>query len=93
MLNPRVFCDLISLFFIIFSQLHLTTSALPCAAAGEQAERVVSARRPKPPPQTAVRAPIPIHSSLCAAYPRTDYNIRVIPEDELLQVQLATADD
>jgi len=33
------------------------------------------------------------YALLCAAYPRSDCTIRVIPEDELLQVQLATADD
>lgn len=33
------------------------------------------------------------YALLCAAYPRSDCTIRVIPEDELLQVQLATAND
>ncbi|XP_040377946.1 ferredoxin C 1, chloroplastic [Oryza brachyantha] len=33
------------------------------------------------------------YALLCASYPRSDCTIRVIPEDELLQVQLATADD
>ncbi|KAL6893597.1 hypothetical protein ACP4OV_007695 [Aristida adscensionis] len=33
------------------------------------------------------------YALLCAAYPRSDCTIRVIPEDELLRVQLATADD
>lgn len=33
------------------------------------------------------------YALLCAAYPRSDCTIRVIPEDELLKVQLATADD
>ncbi|CAN6282034.1 unnamed protein product [Urochloa humidicola] len=33
------------------------------------------------------------YALLCAAYPRSDCTIRVIPEDELLQVQLATASD
>ncbi|RLN43398.1 ferredoxin-2 [Panicum miliaceum] len=33
------------------------------------------------------------YALLCAAYPRSNCTIRVIPEDELLQVQLATADD
>ncbi|KAM0857859.1 hypothetical protein ACQ4PT_048180 [Festuca glaucescens] len=33
------------------------------------------------------------YTLLCAAYPRSDCTIRVIPEDELLQVQLATAND
>lgn len=33
------------------------------------------------------------YALLCAAYPRSDCTIRVIPEDELLKVQLATAND
>uniref|UniRef100_A0A0D9VX35 Ferredoxin n=1 Tax=Leersia perrieri TaxID=77586 RepID=A0A0D9VX35_9ORYZ len=33
------------------------------------------------------------YALLCASYPRSDCTIRVIPEEELLQVQLATADD
>lgn len=33
------------------------------------------------------------YALLCASYPRSDCTIRVIPEDELLKVQLATADD
>ncbi|KAF7047140.1 hypothetical protein CFC21_056098 [Triticum aestivum] len=33
------------------------------------------------------------YALLCAAYPRSDCTIRVIPEDELLRVQLATAND
>lgn len=33
------------------------------------------------------------YALLCAAYPRSDCHIKIIPEDELLSRQLATADD
>ncbi|KAI5423471.1 ferredoxin C 1, chloroplastic [Lathyrus oleraceus] len=33
------------------------------------------------------------YALLCASYPRSDCHIRVIPEDELLSMQLATAND
>ncbi|KAJ4959012.1 hypothetical protein NE237_026123 [Protea cynaroides] len=33
------------------------------------------------------------YALLCASYPRSDCHIRTIPEDELLSLQLATAND
>lgn len=33
------------------------------------------------------------YALLCAAYPQSDCHIKVIPEDELLSLQLATAND
>lgn len=33
------------------------------------------------------------YALLCAAYPRSDCHFRTIPEDELLSLQLATAND
>ncbi|XP_059649625.1 ferredoxin C 1, chloroplastic [Cornus florida] len=33
------------------------------------------------------------YALLCASYPRSDCHIRTIPEDELLSMQLATAND
>jgi ferredoxin len=33
------------------------------------------------------------YALLCASYPRSDCHIKVIPEDELLSMQLATAND
>lgn len=33
------------------------------------------------------------YALLCSAYPRSDCHIRIIPEDELLSLQLATAND
>ncbi|CAK7327056.1 unnamed protein product [Dovyalis caffra] len=33
------------------------------------------------------------YALLCAAYPKSDCHIRVIPEEELLSLQLATAND
>lgn len=33
------------------------------------------------------------YALLCAAYPTSDCHIRIIPEDELLSLQLATAND
>ncbi|XP_057761623.1 ferredoxin C 1, chloroplastic [Arachis stenosperma] len=33
------------------------------------------------------------YALLCAAYPRSDCHIRIIPEDELLSLQLATSND
>jgi ferredoxin len=33
------------------------------------------------------------YALLCASYPRSDCHIKVIPEEELLSLQLATADD
>ncbi|XP_059291176.1 ferredoxin C 1, chloroplastic [Lycium ferocissimum] len=33
------------------------------------------------------------YALLCASYPKSDCHIRVIPEEELLSLQLATADD
>ncbi|KAI4317833.1 hypothetical protein L6164_025668 [Bauhinia variegata] len=33
------------------------------------------------------------YALLCSSYPRSDCHIRTIPEDELLSLQLATADD
>ncbi|KAG2621138.1 hypothetical protein PVAP13_3NG220826 [Panicum virgatum] len=69
--------------------LHRPHASATASRPSELCRRGAPSRRRRPP----CAHPIPIHSSLCAAYPRTDYNIRVIPEDELLQVQLATADD
>lgn len=33
------------------------------------------------------------YALMCASYPRSDCHVRIIPEDELLSLQLATAND
>nr|DAD23130.1 TPA_asm: hypothetical protein HUJ06_024593 [Nelumbo nucifera] len=34
-----------------------------------------------------------VYPLLCASYPRSDCHIRIIPEEELLSLQLATTND